>query len=67
MDYYNDMKDLYKYIEEELATPANTMGMGNPGLNGDTMTEPLITKNITKKTSAHNINRSKDLKKKKSS
>lgn len=38
-NYYNNMKDLKQYIEEEcgaggfspgMATPANTMGMGNP-------------------------------------
>jgi hypothetical protein len=43
------MKNLYTYLKEELATPLNTMGMGNidPGL------EPLIgfNKSVTKKKS----------------
>ena len=46
------MKNLIQYIEEcegvALATPANTMGMGNPGITGpDTLTEPI--KSITAK------------------
>ena len=40
------MKNLKEYIEEcdgvALATPANTMGMGNPGMtDANTMTEPI--------------------------
>ena len=40
------MKNLKQYIEEcegaALATPTNTMGMGNPGITGsDTMSEPI--------------------------
>ena len=40
------MKNLRQYIEEcegtALATPANTIGMGDPGITGpDTMTEPV--------------------------
>lgn len=46
------MKNLIQYIEEcegvALAAPANTMGMGNPGMTGpDTLTEPI--KSITAK------------------
>ena len=46
------MKSLKEYIGEcegiALATPANTMGMGNPGITGsDTLTEPI--KSITAK------------------
>jgi hypothetical protein len=46
------MKNLKEYIEEcegaALATPANTMGMGNPGMtDANTMTEPI--KSITAK------------------
>lgn len=46
------MKNLIQYIKEcegvALATPANTMGMGNPGITGpDTLTEPI--KSITAK------------------
>ena len=42
------MKNLKEYIEEcegvALATPANTMGMGNPGvIDANTMTEPIKT------------------------
>lgn len=48
------MKELYKYIKEEVAatvaasnaTPGNTIGVGNPmpaGVNGDIGTEPLPT------------------------
>lgn len=46
------MKELYKYIKEEVAatasnaTPGNVMGAGNPmpaGVNGDIGTEPLPT------------------------
>lgn len=48
------MKELYKYIKEEVAatatasnaTPGNTAGTGNPmpsGVNGDIGTEPLPT------------------------
>jgi hypothetical protein len=46
------MKNLKEYIEEcegvALATPANTMGMGNPGMTDtNTMTEPI--KSVTAK------------------
>lgn len=46
------MKSLKEYIKEcegvALATPANTMGIGNPGITGDnTMSEPI--KSITAK------------------
>ena len=46
------MKNLKEYIEEcegaALATPANTMGMGNPGMtDANTMTEPI--KSVTAK------------------
>ena len=38
------MKTLQTYIECDLATPANTMGMGNPGeIAPDTLTEPIGT------------------------
>lgn len=47
------MKNLKEYIEEcegvALATPANTMGIGNPGMaDVNTMTEPI--KSVTAKT-----------------
>ena len=36
------MKTLQTYIECDLATPANTLGMGNPGeISQDTLTEPI--------------------------
>lgn len=35
------MKDLYKYIKEETATPMNVVGMGNPTIDNDGGTEPL--------------------------
>lgn len=46
------MRNLKEYIEEcegvALATPANTMGMGNPGMtDANTMTEPI--KSVTAK------------------
>lgn len=34
------MKNLYDYLYEEIATPLNTVGMGNPGEG----TEPLTTR-----------------------
>lgn len=39
------MKDLYKYIREEAATPGNTMGMGDPVADDGTGkgSEPLPT------------------------
>ena len=38
------MKTLQTYIECDLATPANTLGMGNPGeISQDTLTEPIGT------------------------
>lgn len=38
------MKTLHKYLEELCSTPANTMGMGNPGeVAPDTLTEPIGT------------------------
>jgi hypothetical protein len=39
------MKQLKAYIEcGDAATPANTMGMGNPGqIDGETLTEPIAT------------------------
>ena len=38
------MKDLYTYLEE-FATPANTIGMGNPmpPLDGQVGSEPMVT------------------------
>lgn len=44
------MKSLYIFLEEIMATPGNTMGMGNPGVDttGEVMTEPIGT-NIDKK------------------
>lgn len=44
------MKDLYTYLTEEgggvMATPGNTMGMGDPQLpsEGNTGSEPLVQK-----------------------
>lgn len=49
------MKDLYTYLTEEgggmMATPANTMGMGDPQMpsEGSTGTEPLVQNNKGKK------------------
>lgn len=37
------MKSL-KYYLEELATPLDTMGMGNPDVSGEIMSEPLVDK-----------------------
>lgn len=38
------MKHLKTYLEDAFATPANTMGMGNPGEVGpDTLSEPIAT------------------------
>lgn len=39
------MKTLKEYLYEEMATPLNTTGMGNPGcdVNGN-CTEPLVCK-----------------------
>lgn len=37
------MKSLYNYLQE-CTTPANTMGMGDPSVNGDQLSEPLVTK-----------------------
>lgn len=51
------MKELYKYIKEEVAaaasnaTPGNTTGAGNPmpsRVNGDIGTEPLPTAKVKK-------------------
>lgn len=52
------MKNLKEYIEEcdgvALATPANTMGMGNPGMTDtNTMTEPI--RSITAKSKKEKI------------
>jgi hypothetical protein len=38
-------------LDEECATPGNTMGMGNPmapGMDGTPGTEPLVTNSTTK-------------------
>ena len=35
------MKNLKNYIECEVATPGNTLGAGNPSVEGDLMTEPI--------------------------
>lgn len=36
------MKSLYKYLKEcDLATPMNTMGMGNPSIDCDVISEPI--------------------------
>jgi hypothetical protein len=38
------MKSLFEYLMKECeggATPANTMGMGNPTIDGDTLSEPI--------------------------
>lgn len=47
-----EMKDLYDVVQEEAATPANTMGMGNPGVDAEgNPTEPVAkAKKCTKKT-----------------
>lgn len=37
------MKSL-KYYLEELATPMNAMGMGNPEVSDEVMSEPLVDK-----------------------
>lgn len=53
-----EMKDLYDVVQEEAATPANTMGMGNPEVDAEgNPTEPVAkakkcTKKITKKKSS---------------
>lgn len=39
------MRRLLIYLQEELATPANTIGLGNPGID----TDPLVLKPIKKK------------------
>lgn len=38
------MKSLYTYLEDLAATPANTIGMGNPipPINGEVGSEPII-------------------------
>lgn len=46
------MRTLIDYIREELATPMNTIGMGNPGCDAnDNCTEPLVVKKDKKKRS----------------
>lgn len=45
------MKSLYQCISEEMATPGNTMGMGNPMAPTETQpgTEPIAPINSKKK------------------
>lgn len=52
------MKSLYEYIREEMATPGNTMGMGNPMVPTDTTpgTEPIAPINLKKKKKKCNKN-----------
>lgn len=51
------MKNLLTYLQEELATPANTIGMGNPGIHTDPLVAKPLKEKKRKKTSADFIYR----------
>lgn len=55
------MKSLYKFLEDVMATPMNTVGMGNPGMDaaGTTLTEPIGTDVDKKKRPKRPLNKKK--------